>query len=495
MKYQRWIPRQAPKPYVFITDANASLLEISDEQGTKRYRTVKGAVSRLERLHNKAVIYALIPAKQLILFGGAQNWKIVKYHGRVVRMEYDNRFRFHSWPAFGPDPQELVPFFDAITKLGIGPASMSTMAMNSWLIDLPVGAPRGSLNIVEWGSGPKIGRSAFMGGRKEALQPVPATYSGCKYLDLPAAYLAAMSDPIPMYLRETTEPRWVDEGICQAVVAIPQQSWNPLPFRIARGQRDIDLEVYAHGNARGIFVVSELRNAIKHHGVTAELERVWKGYIPKTPFSNWLPWAMELRKLPGASGLAAKQMTTRLWSLFGQNPARHNKIEITFEDKKGIRKNIVQVSSRTNPRIEGSAFFSAIIASRVRQRLLNELIPHGAVQVDTDGGIVPSTVVVPGWATKKYMDRVEIRSSQAYRWQCPDCPSCPGRHPTSPWHYSIAGFRSNDPVVPDMFERVDSKRLLKARWQGAIAIPAQTISEARRYIRDEDIEAVPDESL
>jgi hypothetical protein len=489
MKYQRWIPRQAPKPYVFVTDANAALLEISDEQGTKRYRTVKGAVSRLEKLHNKAVIYSLVPAKQLILFGGAHNWKVIKYHEKLVRMEYDRRFSFHAWSNFGPDPQALVPFFDAITKLGIGPASLSTMAKNSWLVTLPR-----TFIIVEWGSGPKIGRSAFMGGRKEALQPLPATYSGLKNLDLPASYLAAMSSPIPMYLRES-EPRWTDDGICQASVTIPKQSWNPLPFRIARGQRGIDLEVYAHGNARGIFVISELQNAIRNYGVHAELERVWKGYKFNTPFSEWLPWAMELRKLPGASGMAAKQMTTRLWSLFGQNPTRHRKIEITFEDKQGRRKLRTEIAQNARPQLDGTVFVAAIVASRVRVRLLNELTPHGAVQVDTDGGIVPSTVTIPGWAEKKRMDTVEVRSAQAYRWQCPDCPNCLERHPRSPWHYSVAGIMKDYPYLPEIFERTPSNRLLKNRWQGAIAIPAQTISEAKQWVAHTDIEAIPDESL
>ena len=496
MKFQRWIPQQAPKIPVFITDANASLLEINDGQESKRYRTVKGAVSRLERLRKTCVFYSLVPAKQLILFGGAQDWKIIKYHERLVRMEFQGRYSFHAWSTFGPDPQELVPFFDAITSLGIGPASLSTMAKNSWLIDLPVRAARGSVNFIEWGSGPKIGRAAFMGGRKEALQPLPATYSGLKYLDLPAAYLAAMHAPIPHHLRETDEPRWTDEGICQALVSIPCGNWNPLPFRIARGQRGIDLEVYAHGRARGIFVISELRNAIENHGVKAELERVWKGHIFKTPFSNWLPLAYDLRKLPGASGMAAKQMTTRLWALFGSNPERHKKIEITFEDKKGKRKLRTELPSNSYRRgAENSVFVSALIASRVRVRLLEELIPLGPVQVDTDGGIVPSTAYADGWAEKKRIDTVEIRSSQAYRWQCPDCPTCPDRHPRSPWHYSVAGIRKNEPLLPDIFEHTAPNRLLKMRWQGAVSIPTQTIGEARRWIGETGIDAIPDETL
>lgn len=490
MRYEPWTPKMAPKPYLFITDANGVGMEFCDEKGwTKRYRSVKGAESYLGRVRNKFVIYSLVKAKQLILFGGANNWKIIKYHDRIHRMEYKDLVSIHAWSSFGPDPQELVPFFDALGELGIGPASLSTMAMNSWLRLIPR-----RYNVIEWGSGPKIGRTAFLGGRKEALQPLPARYSGVKCLDLPAAYLQAMSRPVPMYLRETDNAKWVDDGIAQATVTIPEQPWNPLPFRLARGKGGIALEVYAHGKARGIFVIGELRNAVENHGVNVKLERVWKGAIYKEPFKEWLPWAYELRKLPGTSGMAAKQLTTRLWSLFGQNPARNRRIEITFEDRKGFRKIRTETDTRFHPRLESAVFLSAMIASRVRVRLLEELIPAGAVHVDTDGGIVPSTAYVPGWVEKERMDTVEIRSSQAYRYQCPDCPSCKGRHPDDPWHYKVSGIRKNDPALPLIFDRSGGE-LLQIKWRGAVSVPAATIAEAKRWAESTEVQAVPDESL
>jgi hypothetical protein len=491
MRYEPWIPKREPKPFVFIVDANSRLLEICDETGgSKRYTTVESAEARLTRLGNKTVIYSLVNPKQLILFGGAQNWKVIKYHERVQRLVYKGKTSIHSWSTFGPDPQALIPFFDALKELGVGPASLTTMVRNSWRRMLPH-----RQSIIEWGSGPKIGRAAFFGGRKEALQPLPAIYSGVKYLDLPAAYLQGMQSPLPMHLRETNEPRWCDDGICEAIVSIPEQSWNPLPFRLGYGKRGVDLECYAYGQARGVFIISELRNAIENHGVHAELIRVWKGYQFKEPFAEWLPWALEMRKLPGMSGVAAKSMTTRLWSIFGVNPNRHRKVELTFEDAKGERKIITQVPSTINRRVEGSAFISAIIASRVRVRLLEELIPAGAVHVDTDGGIVPSTVTVPGWAQKRVMDVVELRSCQAYRWQCPDCPNCSGRHPTDPWHYSVAGFRPDDSMTPMVFEHHPRNGLLRANSQAAVAIPAQPLSEAKQGIGSVEVEATSSESL
>lgn len=490
MRYEPWIPKRDPKPFAFITDANASGMTICDEAGTKRYVTVKGAESRLARMGNKVILYSLVKPKQLILFGGASNWTVIKYHERTQRLIYKGVVPIHSWATFGSDPQALIPFFDALNDLGVGPASLSTMARNSWLRMIPR-----RYSIVEWGTGPKVGRTAFLGGRKEALEPVPAIYSGAKYLDLPAAYLGAMHDPFPMYLRQTPDARWCEDGICEAIVDIPRQTWQPLPFRLAKGPRGIDVVVYPYGKGQGIFVISELRNAIENHGVKAELVRVWKGYKFKEPFADWLPWAYKLRELPGAAGIAGKYMTTRLWAIFGQNPTVHKRLEITFEDRKGERKIIREVPPPINPRAESAVFLSAMVASRVRMRILEELIPAGAVHVDTDGGIVPSAVSVPGWLEKKRMDAVEIRNCQMYRWQCPDCPSCSGRHPTDPWHYSVAGFRPDYELLPDIFERTSRKRMLRVSSQAAVSIPSQSLPEAKAWLTAAEIDPIPEESL
>jgi hypothetical protein len=487
MLFEPWSPKRAMKPCVFIVDANGSTLEFVDERGgSKRYVTVRGGANRLVKLANNTVIYSLVKPSQLILFGGAQNWKVIEYHGRSQRMVFRDAVPVHAFSTFGPDPQELIPFFDALRDMGVGPASLTTMANNSWKRTL-----RRRYNIVEWGKGQKIGRAAFHGGRKEGLQPLPASYSGVKYLDLSAAYLQAMRDPIPVQLSERKELRWETEGICEATVRIPHSGWCPLPFRVARGQRGIDLQVYAHGTARGFFVISELRNAIENHGVDAKLIRVWKGYPIREPFEHWLPWAFDLRTLPGASGLAAKHLTTRLWSTFARNPAKYSKVIVSFEDSQGKRKRHVEIPGSSNTSLDGTVFVAAIITSRVRVRLLEELIPAGAVQVDTDGGIVPDTAYVPGWAEKRHMTEVEIRSSQAYRWRCPDCPNCIGRHPRDKWHYSFAGFPNDYEFLPQIFEHTAPNQLLRVRSYAAVSVPSQTIDDAQRWITNADIDAVP----
>lgn len=492
MKFEPWKPQRPPKPFVFITDANGATLEICDRNGgTKRYG-VRGGVRALENLGHGTVIYSLVKPKQLILFAGAQNWKVIQYHERTQRLIFRDTTPVLAFSTFGPDPQALLPFFDALAELGIGPASLSTMASNSWKRLL-----HRRFTITEWGKGPKLSRLAFHGGRKEALQPLPAIYSGAKYLDLPAAYLQAMRAPIPVFISNRGEREWCDEGICEAIVRVPEQSWNPLPYRLGRGKRGIDLQVFPHGTARGFFVVSELRNAIENHGVDAELVRVWKGYPFREPFRDWLPWAFDLRKLEGASGLAAKHMTTRLWSLFARNPLAYRRIEKTFEDRQGLRKIVKEIPPPTNTRaLDGTVFLSAIIASRVRVRLLEELIPAGAVYVDTDGGIVPSTAQVPGWPMKQMMDTVEVHSSQAYRWQCPNCLNdCRGRHRDSPWHYSVSGMQANSPFTPAIFERMPPNELLRLKSRTTISIPTQTVEEAKAWLERASVEVTLDESL
>jgi hypothetical protein len=500
MRFDPWTPKQSPKPFVFIVDANGSTLEICDAHGgSRRYTTVQGGSDALMKLGNKVVVYSLIMPAQLILFGGAQNWKVIYYHDRPQRLIYQDTISIYAFSTFGPDPQALLPFFDALRELGIGPSSLSTMAKNSWRRTLSR-----RYSFIEWGKGPKIGRAAFHGGRKEALQPLPGLYSGVKYLDLSAAYLQAMSDPIPVQLYERSDLQWCDEGIAYANVRIPRESWNPLPFRVARGKRGIDIQVYAYGKARGYFILSELRNAVENHGVTAELIRVWKGYPIREPFVDWLPWAFELRKLPGASGLAAKHLTTRLWSVFARNPEKYPRVEVTFEDSQGKRKRYAEIPGASNTSLDGTVFISAIVASRVRQRLLEELIPAGAVQVDTDGGWVPSTAQVPGWAEKRQADVLEVRSPQAYRWRCPDCGRGhprgvdPGIGPRGErpfegwlpdsWHYKVSGIRPNEPFLPSLFEHTTANQLLRVKSQAAVAIPAQPLEDAKQWLNSQDTE-------
>jgi len=455
--------QQHPREVMFIIDANTNLLEVCTEGGW----SVRRSGSASERLlfdQEECAVYSLVPPKQLVMFQGHHNWKVMKYHGRVQRLIYKDSVSIYSWATFGPDPQQLLPLFDAFSELGVNPTSLSTMARNSWLRTLPR-----KLWLKEWSS-EDIGKAAFIGGRKEAAA-APANYVGAKYLDLPAAYLQAMAAPVPTHIRET-EPRWCDSGFAQATIEIlPGLAWNPLPIRLGTGKRGTDFQVYGWGKGHGIWEINELRNAVDEFGAKVELQRVWRGYRESELFSSWLPWAHDLRGLSDAAGIAAKALTTRLWSLFAMNGTRHGREVLSFADKEGKEK--VRTPIPMSFQRGQIPFVSAIVSSRVRVRLLNELLGEGAVYCDTDGGIVPDTVDVAGWKTDRVMDRVEIKAAQAFRWYCPGCAE---NH--IPWHYSIAGFPQDSPYREQLFEYANASQT----WDigpYSMTLPAGEIREVR----------------
>lgn len=478
----RPIERQKrPREIAFIIDANTSHLEVAyRDGGTRRYNDFKNAEAALLGLRKYAV-YSLVKPSQLVHFGGHDKWEVHQYHARSQRLIYRKHTTIYPLSSFGPDPQHLLPLFDAFADLGVNPSSLSTMAKNSWLRHL-----RKAIRVLEWRDD-GAGRKAFMGGRKEALR-APANYVGAHYLDLSAAYLRAMEAPLPLHLHETQDAVWTEEGIAEAIIDIPRSptGWQPLPIRLGTGRRHkADFSVYGWGKTRGFFVISELRNAMENHGVSVELLRVWRGYSFRTPFADWLPWAYDLRSLPGTSGGLAKAITTRLWSRFAFNPGKHNAQVLTFADPRGKDK---VYTPKPVPKYSGGAkttFLSAIIASRVRVRLLQELIPRGAVYVDTDGGIVPREITVAGWRETRIMDRLEIRAPQAFRWECPDC-----GEDHLPWHYSVAGIPSGSPLIPAFFEHAKPDTL----WDmgpGSLALPASEIGEARKRAETQALEPAP----
>lgn len=482
VKFQPYLPTKAPRRIVFIVDANTSLLELCDERGgTTRYDGLNGVAALLAL--KGAAVYSLVQPKQLILFRDARYWKVIVYHGRPTRLIFRDTVTIYAFAPFGPDPQAIMPFFDAMDDLGVSPFSLGTMASHSWRRTLPY-----EQWIQEWGN-ELAGRRSFVGGRKEA-KSAPANYEGAHYLDLRAAYVSAMDAPLPLHIRES-KPEWCDDGICYASVRVPEQPWHPLPKRVSTGKRGTDFLLFGYGYTQGYFVVSELRNAVENFGVEAELIRVWQGYLFKPIFSDWVALAMDLRQLPGAAGKIAKQMTVKLWAIFAANPKW--KLEtVLFLDRRGRER---EVTARKNGDYAAkTTFLSSLIASRVRVQLLNELTPNGAVYVDTDGGILPRNVLVPGWDRKRVMDRVEIRAAQAYRWRCPDCgishnPSFipeylkDANKPQQTWHYSIAGVPKDNQFSETWWQAFGVRQMADI-GPTTVAIPAMPFSEAENWLAE-----------
>jgi hypothetical protein len=54
---------------------------------------------------------------------------------------------------------------------------------------------------------------------------------------------------------------------------------------------------------------------------------------------------------------------------------------------------------------------------------------------------------------------------------------------------------ADSPYMPALFERMSANRLLRMKSHQAIAIPSQTVKEARRWLKRAEIEEVSDESL
>lgn len=437
-------PQTRSRPIAFITDAGPSHLEVTTEHGGVTRKTNKSAIELLLHGQDGMAVYSLVKPKQLASCLGFNRWEVIKYHNRIVRLRFANAISIYPFSTFGPDPQALMPFFDAIRDLGVNPASMSTMARNTWLRLLPE-----PVWIKEWGND-NAGQRAFHGGRKEARQPTPAAYSGAHYLDLSAAYLQAMRAPIPTHLRRTSATP--TNGIVSARMRLPMAAWGPVPFRVARGRRGTEFYCYGSGVGEGSWPSAEYSLAVDGGAGGIAVTAAWEGYQLKPIFEAWLPWALNLRTLEGKAGLAAKLLTTRLWSLFAMNPSSHKRQVVTFGDAKGRDRHVIE--SRGNGQTMGQAtFIAAIIASRVRVRLYRELLGAGtgrggAVYCDTDGGIVPASTSIGGWRPTRVMDRVEIKGCQAFRWACPECGSS-GGHP--PWHYSVAGVPSDSGLCQALF--------------------------------------------
>lgn len=465
-------PQENPREIAFIVDATDSSLEICTEHGWSIRRTDTANAESLLYECKGMAIYSLVKPKQLCSFNGFNNWQVMKYHGRVQRCIYQDNISIYPWATFGPDPQQLLPLFDALRDLRVHPASLSTMARNSWLrtLDKPYW-------VKEWGS-ENVGKRAFVGGRKETLE-APANYVGAQYLDLSAAYLRAMEAPFPQHLRES-EPRWCESGIAEAIIDIPDtEGFGPLPISLS-GNARASFQVYGWGKARGFWTIEELKSAIEQGGVSVELLRVWQGNKFCPLFQQWLPWAYNLRTLSGAAGIAAKALTTRLWSMFAVNTERHQRELLTFLDSRGEERVYKPVPFRYSKLSRQAMFIAAMVSSRVRVRLLEELIPHGCVYVDTDGGITPRGMEPPnaGWRTTRIMDRVEIKGSQAYRWHCPECST--SHHP---WHYSIAGIPANSQFGPGLFEGSKPDTL----WDigpYSLTVPRGEINDVKRRFAD-----------
>lgn len=453
MKFKPIPPARNCRPIAYVISTDGDAVFIEGPYGGRWYRG-KLEVFKGFYAHMHCAIYSLVNSNQLLrCYGDLRKWQVVKFNRRTVKYLFDGKIGVYPLSIYNASPDDANLFFSAIAQYGVAPNSYSTMAKNLWLRTLSK-----EVWIKEW-SNMNVGRKAFVGGRKEAKGP-PTEYNDVAYLDLPAAYLQEMKAPLPLWLRED-KVEWYDNGIALAEVKIPKPNnfdfwWGPLPQ--SHGTiRNVDIVRYGANDVRGFWSLNELRYA-KDQGAQVNLERVWRGYREKALFDGWLGIAFDLRSLPGPAGRIAKHVTTRLWSLFGVNPNSRKSI-IHFKDPKNSRE---QDELFIRPSIvgDGTTFLSSMIASRVRVRVARELLSiPGTLFVDTDGGIVPNGIRIPGWNDKwkGKGELVQIRSSQSYRYRCTEC-GTQGGHPE--WHYSIAGIDPNTPNIEEIFNWTSPKHMI-----------------------------------
>jgi hypothetical protein len=476
----KYYPIERPKtrrPVAFITSANRDSITFTTDLDDGQYHGNRQAIMGLWR-HVDHAVYSFVKPNDLIECCGLPRWQIVRTRDKINRLIFDGKITIYPLDIQRSSPEEVALFFDRCWEYGVNAGGPATMAMKLWQRSLYK-----ETWIHEWSYNdkPRIGRMAFIGGRKEARN-APSRISGATYLDLPAAYLQAMKDSLPQWLNPESKVDWYDSGIALATVTIPSPDntglwWGPLPSRIGKA-RNADLTTFGWGQDRGFWTLDELRQA-KANGVEVKLERVWKGYSEARIFQTWLDIAYDLRNLPGGAGKLAKQITNRLWSYFGMNPT-NEKVVISYSSN-NRQSRIIRPVNRGGKRDENTTFLSAMIASRVRVRAAQEMLSQpGCVYFDTDGGIVPSGTVVPGWNSKWEAEEVEIATSQAYRYRCSEC-GVSGGHPE--WHTSVAGVQRGSKLAEDMFEWLfrNPDKVFDVTHQ-SLALPAgdiQTIRHSR----------------
>jgi len=306
--------------------------------------------------------------------------------------------------------------------------------------------------------GPKTGRLSFYGGRKQA--PYPITFRNTQSLDISGAYLHSLgNNVIPGRVRSAPLGEWRTkelDGLAYAKVNVPSDlgEWNPLPVRADK--RSIRMLRFPSGDIEGFWPYSELRMA-ESYGCQVEVLESWAGQHTKPYFEKWYRTMLEGRALPDGGAIFAKQHANLLWSSFATSPTRI--IWKRWKDEYGRQPIIIKEQQAGRDFTAYSAYISAIVSARIRERIYTEVLCPGGeanlfvVYVDTDGFLtgtknnLPRSVNVQlrddseggRWRQKGFYPLVEIKSSNAYRYTCLEC----GREHEE-WHYVCAGATNPD---------------------------------------------------
>lgn len=385
-----------------------------------------------------------VPAglRSLINTTGATAWTADVWRGRAVSMSLDGTtFKATSLRRTLSNIKNYAEMFDALIEVtqflsdqGVRAGSLSSMAWHLWRSTLS--------SPIELGFDPKVSSKAFYGGRKRGPSR-PHVYRDQVALDISKAYPHAMiSRPYAGLMREVDKTTTIDpevSGLAKVRVHVPENSrFALLPVRLAPNMIQWRL-----GYLEGVYTWGEIAAAASL-GAEVEVLRTWAPLTEISPFGPWweLMTSAYATLTPNAVKLV-KALGNLVWSHFAMNG--DDAATIRWQDDLGDRPMMTEKGSRSMPQAN-TIHLAAETSSRVRVRMLLEGLygdVEDPVHVDTDGMIVSAASaarrrtgdLVGDWRPKTFMDLVEIRAPQLYRYTCG--PSCGIDH--SRYHYVAAG--------------------------------------------------------
>lgn len=442
---------QAPKPVALLVPAWRSMTAytVEGERHAAGPRAVYDLLASLE--HH--VLYVGSNLRGLINATGSSSWTAEVWRGRAVSMTLDGTevkvtsLRRTLSGAGTPAEQfsVLLEVVEYLAHQGVRAGSLSSMAWRLWRITLS--------ESITLGFNPKVSRRAFFGGRKE-MPGKPHAYHDQVAVDIASAYPHAMvSKPYGGILREVSTATTLDPdvaGLAQVRAVVPRDLRFPtLPVRVAPS-----VIQWRYGDISGVYTWAEIE-AARSVGTEVEVERVWAPITEVSPFAAWwdVMLHMQASLSPSATKLV-KALSNLVWSHFAMTG--DDSATIRWADDLGEYPVTAAKAQRPMPQAN-CVHLAAETSSRVRVRMLLEGLygdSEPPAHVDTDGMIVSRASYirrdtgneVGEWRAKTFMDLVELRAPQLYRYTCGR--ACGVEH--SRYHYVAAGTPSR--LAAELFE-------------------------------------------
>jgi hypothetical protein len=438
------------KPLRFAKPKRAALLvpgwrqlQVFTVDGERTARGAEGCYKLLQSVEDH-VCYVASNLRGLVHTTGATHWTADVWRGRATTLYLDGtKLKVSSLRRTLSSLVEPSDQFSALNEVlefladqGVFAGSVSSMAWRLWRSTLS-----SPLNI---GFDPKVSRQAFFGGRKGSS--TPHAYRDQVAVDIAKAYPHAMvSRPYAGMMREVSRETVIDpevSGLAKVRVTVPSDLRFPtLPVRLAPSMIQ-----WRYGGIEGIYTWGEI-DAARSVGSEIEVIRSWAPITEISPFDDW--WVLMqygYQTLSAGALKLFKSLGNLVWSNFAMTG--DDAATIRWSDEYGEHPTMAAKQRKSMPQAN-TVHMAAETSSRVRVRMLLEGLygdSEAPVHVDTDGIIVSMASYnrrvtgegVGDWRPKTYMDLVEIKAPQLYRYTCGL--QCGVSH--SRFHYVAAGTPS-----------------------------------------------------